>query len=104
MTIKRFKKLNFNDDEVSRFQENVAQSIDSITFSPIIDGIILHNVPIVIGDNIINHKLQRDLTGWVIILKDTAANIYDKQNEITRKELFLKLNSDAVTTVDIWVF
>lgn len=108
MVLKRFKKLifkdNYNPYELNQFQENVASSIDNIGLSPIIDGFVLKDVRLISGDNNIAHKLDRTLIGWVIIKKNAAATIYDKQDLVLRKELFLRLNSDINVTVDIWVF
>lgn len=65
---------------------------------------ILKSIRLVVGDNIINHRLGKTLTGWRIVRKRANANIYDKQDTNQMPDLTLVLNSDAIVTIDVEVF
>jgi hypothetical protein len=65
---------------------------------------ILSNVPLINGTTVINHKLNRKLQGYRIILKNAAANIYDKQATNQTPDKTLIFVSDAAVTVSIEVF
>lgn len=64
---------------------------------------ILKGVKLLIGNNVINHRLGRKLVGWKVIRQRAASSIYDNQDLNSTPELTLVLNSDAVVTVDLEV-
>ena len=71
---------------------------------PLIRGNLLSDVALVSGSNIINHKLNRKLTGWILVRIGAAAVIYDTQDTNQMPDKTLSLVSDADATVSIWVF
>lgn len=74
-------------------------------FNPsLLSANLLTAVALKTGDNRVQHKLGKKLTGWIIIRKRANANIYDKQDSEPRKEVFLALNTSADVTVDLYVF
>jgi hypothetical protein len=69
--------------------------------SPIIQGLQLDGVKLLVGANTINHLLQRQMQGWMIVDINGAAAIYRSQplNDTT-----LTLTSNAIVTVSIWAY
>jgi len=63
--------------------------------------VVVDNVVLAIGNNVINHGLGRVPTGWIIMDINAAATIY-------RSAAFnvntLTLNSSAVATIRLGVF
>lgn len=88
---------------------NLLQTNWSAILDPIVDrqqnrSNLLLAVPLIIGTNIINHKLGRKLVGWNIIGQDAAAAIYDAQATNQSQELTLVLISNAVVNLKLEVF
>jgi len=78
--------------------------LNQVLANPVLNGIILSNVSLVFGDNMIPHKLDRKLIGWHIIRISAPATIYDKQDSVERPNQFLKLNSNGKVKIDLYVF
>ena len=90
-------------EDVELMQDSLERTLQPILTSDIIDGTILKNVFLATGAvNIIAHKLNRPLLGWIIISKSAVADIY--QSETNKPNLFLNLNTTADVTVSLWVF
>jgi hypothetical protein len=85
-------------------QTTWAQQINPILENPLVKGLILPNIALAIGTNVINHKLGRKLQGYYITRKRAAAQIYDQQDSNQTPQLTLVLVSDAVVTIDLAVF
>ncbi len=64
-------------------------------------GQVLNGIPLIVGTVTFNHLLSRQMVGWVITDQNAAASIYRSQplNDKT-----LTLTSDAIVTVNLWVF
>lgn len=84
-------------------QTTWAQQLDPIIANPILDGVQQNNVVLAIGDNAINHKLQRKPQGYIIVgMRNAYSQIIDVVSQTPN--LTLILNSSAATTVDIYVY
>lgn len=64
-------------------------------------GILLPNITLVIGNNVINHRLGRKQLGWYIVDVNAASSIYRSAD---LNDLTLTLNSSADCIVSIWAF
>lgn len=94
-----------SDDVPFQLMQNAwATAINPILTNPVSVGAVLKNVPLIVGANVINHKLGRKLQGWYITRKRTQAGVYDTQDTNGMPDLTLQLVSDAVVTVDLYVF
>lgn len=70
-----------------------------------LDSVVLPNVSLTIGDNIIPHTLGRTLTGYSIVRRSVALVYFDKQTTTTyNTATYLVLNSNVATTVTLLVF
>lgn len=89
---------------VDQLQSKWAAVLNPVIACPLINGLLLENVALEIGANVVNHRLGRKLTGWIIVRQNAAANIYDMQEFNQMPQLTLNLTTDADTTVSMWVF
>jgi len=89
---------------LANMQTTWAQQINPLLSNPLNNGIILKNVPLVEGKNVINHKLGRTLQGWIMTRVRASATFYDAQDSNSSPQLTLVLYSSAAVTVDIGVF
>lgn len=78
--------------------------LDNLLRLPLSSSLLLKNQQLFIGSNPVNHKLGRDLQGWIIVRKRGPADIYDTQDENQTPQLTLLLTSSAKVLVDLLVF
>lgn len=75
--------------------------LDPVLANPLNNILILPNIRLIAGTNVINHLLQRNQQGWIITDIQGAAQIYRSEpfNNLT-----LTLVSDAPVTCNIGVY
>ncbi len=78
--------------------------IDPVLSNPVTNGVLLKNVSLAIGANVINHTLGRKLQGWVPVRLRSSATIFDTQDANTMPELTLQLTASAAAVVDLYCF
>jgi hypothetical protein len=101
----RIQLVQTQDKDINQLQRNIAKVVEPVASNPLVNGLILQDVPLVSGDNVINHKLGRTLQGWVIVRKHgNSTTTYDKQDTNATPNRTLVLSSTGTTTVDIYVF
>ena len=90
--------------EFSMMQTKWKSILDVLLSNPSLQNLILQNISLINGSNVINHRLGRKLLGWRIIRLRASANIYDTQDSNSTPALTLQLTSDADVSVDLEVF
>jgi hypothetical protein len=100
-TLPIFKTEN---DKLQLMQVSWKNILQPLLRNVLTQGLILKNVQLNIGSNVINHRLGQPLAGWFVTRKKAAADIYDTQDTNPTPALTLTLVSDAVVTVDLYVF
>lgn len=89
--------------ELQMLQSQWKSEIDPVLTNPLLAGNRLKNIPLVVGDNSINHKLSRAYQGYIITgLRGQFSQIIEVTSQ--RPDLNIILNSSAVCTIDIYVF
>ena len=105
MANKAFTKIYTSDEDLNSVQESVETTLDPFIKNDLLDGTFLNGVSLESGkDNIINHKLNRQIKGWIITSIDSSATVYDKQSTNNLKDLTLILRTSADCTVNLYVF
>lgn len=90
--------------DLQLLQNRWSTIINPVLLLPQNSSIILTNIHLSVGDNIIPHKLNRNLLGWQTCRLRAWSQIYDKQDSNPNPEIFLYLNSSADTHIDLVVF
>jgi len=85
-------------------QNRWATLIEPLINASIVDGNLLPNITLTIGNNSINHQLGRKLKGWIIVGINGIAEIYDTQATNQMPDLTINLTSDSNVSVSLWVF
>lgn len=78
--------------------------LNALLSNPSVNSLILPNVSLLTGANVINHTLGRKLRGWRIVRLRALVTIYDTQDLNTMPDLTLLLTSSGNVTVDLEVF
>lgn len=94
-------KFHTQIQELSMLQTQWANQLDQVLDAPQNKAILLKDISLVVGDNVINHRLGRKPQGWIIADIDGVASIYRSE---AFTPLTLTLNSSAAVTVTLEVF
>jgi len=95
--------FNTKDIPFSLMQSAWSKILNPLISNPINNGFALKGIKLVSGNNVINHRLQRNLQGYIITaMYDSFAQIYSTESQ--QPTLTLNLNASAPTTIDLWVF
>ena len=99
-----FPLLHTNNREINQLQQNVAGVLNPIAKEPILSSNLLQSVPLLMGDNVVQHGLGRKLLGWFPVGADAVTALYDKQATNASPAQTLILNASAGATVSLYVF
>ncbi len=75
--------------------------LDPLLANPLNSVLLLKNIVLAVGANVINHKLQQLPQGWFLVDTNAAVALY-RSAPLT--DTTLTLTSNAVATVTIGVF
>lgn len=100
--IKRFTVVNTKDADLNSVQRNVDDALTPIIRNPLLDGRMIEKVRLTAANpTLVEHKLGRQVLGWVIVDIDSNANVWKTP---TNNINFLQLETSADCTVNIYVF
>lgn len=97
-------KFQSEDNAVNLMQSNWKADLDPLLRQPFSNGLIISNVPLTAGFNTIDHRLSRDLVGWIVTRQRGQATIYDLQDLNPLPAKTLQLMSSSGVNVDLFVF
>lgn len=90
-----------DNKDMMLLQTKWAAELNAVLKNPITNPILLKDVSLTTGTNVINHRLGQTLQGWFITDIDGTAAIY---RSAPKNNLTLTLISSANVTVDLAVF
>lgn len=89
------------DPQMNLLQTSWKAQIDPVISNPVTNGIILTNISLTVGNNVINHKLSRVQQGWIITDINADSRIFRNAPFNT---LTLTLHASAAATINLLVF
>jgi len=92
------------DRTLSMLQSQWKAILDNLLAAPMSEYVMLSDLKLVSGSNVINHKLGRKLVGYVVTLKSAASDIHDNQTVNTMPDKTLILVASAPVTLSLMVF
>ncbi len=98
MALTIFKDPNTN---LMLMQNSWSSTLNPVVNNPANQGLLLPNIAIKSGTNVINHRLGRTMQGWYLVDVDQAANLY---RSAPLNALTLTLTSNADCTIALEVF
>lgn len=90
-----------SDQTLNLLQTKWKSEIDPMLKNPLTDGLLIKNIVIINGTNVINHLLSRQMQGWVIVDQDGAASFY---RSAPLNASTLTLTSVGACNIALWVF
>lgn len=110
MTIVQFRKLNFQDSSLQRFQDNITQVFDGLSTSFLLNAVLQNGVSaqgltFVSGaDNFVSHQLNRIPKGYFVTSKNAPVDIYTSATPNPDPSRIIVLVSTANAIVNIVFF
>ena len=104
MAIEKYRSTQVKSRELKLMQDAVAKVFRGITDIAILQGRLVEDYSLASGDNTIEHKLDREVRGYLIVKATASINVYDKQASNSTPTRTLVLNSSAAATASIWIF
>lgn len=103
--LRTFKKVSSGPPELLKLQSNVDQFLQTLLINPLLSGVLIEDVKLTTGiTNKIEHKLDRELQGYIIVKKNANSIIYDSQSSNLLSSKTLNLLCTANVTISLWVF
>lgn len=102
MFIQSLKRLFFQDNTLSRFQDNLTEFTEQFTQNRILKGNFFEDITIGTSATFIEHKLGVKPMGYFIAKQTANATIYNIESQTDDK--FLALQATASVKISIWVF
>lgn len=96
-----FRRIYTRNEDLSRVQNAVEQSLNPILDSVIIDGVLVTGVLLTTTATQVSHTLERNPLGYIVVGQDKHATFY---SPVRDSRTITLLSSASNTTVDLWVF
>lgn len=87
---KPFKKIYSQDQNLMRVQSAVAEVLDPLTQQPLLGAILLQNVTINASPTAIEHGLNRQPLGFIIVNKNISADVWQSPSIAPAKIIMLQ--------------
>lgn len=95
-----------NNVDIQRVENSLISTLQSIITNPLLNSPTLKKaVVLTFGvDNVVDHGLNRLVTGWIIVDKNASADIYQSATTNTMPSTSIILNTTSTVTVNILFF
>ena len=101
-----YNRVNPENPDVQRMENSLIATFNSIEKNPILGTVVIVKTVVLTSgtDTYVNHKLNRNVTGWIIINKNGFGDVKvsSTSNPIPTSSIILQ--SNATITVDILFF
>lgn len=99
--IKEFKRVAGATEEVAALQVRLNEFFAQFINNPLLDGLLIKDVVLTASaPKLVQHKLGRELQGWIIVNQNANAVIW--QSDSSKSSIELTTSADV--TVSLWVF
>lgn len=102
---KSLKKVHSTDKQLHQVQDLIEEFLQPLLNNPTLNGTLVINQSLIAGqDNLVEHKLNRKITGFYITRKRGPADVWDLQdtNKLPTSTLLLRCSADV--SIDLWVY
>lgn len=95
-----------NNTDIQRVENSLVSTLQSIITNPLLNSPTLKKAVVLTSgvDNVVDHGLNRPVTGWIIVDKNVSADIYKSSTENTMPTTSIILNTTSTVTVTILFF
>lgn len=100
----QFSTFNTKDNDLNRLQANCSTAFSYLFNNILKDITLLENITLNTGPNMIETKLGKAVSGWIIVRIDSVSDI--KEIEVSKNiaDKFLNLHASVGCKVSILIF
>lgn len=103
MALKSMRVINPKDYDMDVIQRNTKEFVQQLENNIILDGVLLKDVDLASANaTVINHKLNREYQGWMIVKINANANVWQSASTLPKSHLTLNCSADC--TVDLYIY
>lgn len=100
MALNRFKKVNFADKMLTKFQSNLEQYLNQFKLVPFLSGKVIEPTVSSTASQV-NHGLGRTPQGFIQLHADSSGILYSTASD---NDTITLVVSGATTTFKLWVY
>lgn len=100
----KLSRVQANESSVNRLQDQIIPAVNGLLSAPLAESVLLEDVSLFAGANIVNHGLGRPLRGWIVTRMRGAAMVFDTQDTNRTPARTLALQASANVSLDLMVF
>lgn len=102
--IPNYKKIRSENSDIRQIQDAIALVIDQISSKDILDGILVEDISLVSGVNLVSHKLDRAPKGFIVVARNANQNVWNGVSTRAVSNLNMALQCSGSVKVSIWFF
>jgi hypothetical protein len=102
--VSSLKRQGSDNEEIVKLQDYIDEALGPILSNPLLNGVLLRNLNVQTGNNLIAHKLDRKPLGFFVIRKRANINVWDSQDTEKLPNRFFSLESSGNGSIDIIIF
>ena len=95
--------FNSDNQTFQLFQTRLKSLLDPVISNRLSQGVLVSNVSLTVGTNVLNHKLGRLQQGWILVDSNLPAVIW-RSAAFTTTTLTLTSSATAAITASFWMF
>jgi len=102
--IPSFKKTRTDDASLRQVQDSIDLVFGQIIRRKILDGVLIENVSLVSGTNIVSHTLGRPINGFLVVRRNANEEVWNSTTDRINESLAVALDASGTVTVSLWFF
>lgn len=102
--IPSFKKIRTTSADLRQVQDSLGLVLDQVIRREILDGVLIENISLVTGSNIIDHTLDRAPKGFIIVARNANEQVWNGTSTKIVPKRNIDLESSGAVTVSLWFF
>jgi hypothetical protein len=104
--VKPYYKITVQESDVSGsvelMQDSIERVIGPLSSIEVLDGVLVSDIELSTTAKRVEHKLGRKPTGWILVNKNAAEDVFSALD--VKPEFFLNLTATGTVTVSLWIF
>lgn len=103
--IPALRRVKTKQEDLRQLQDSLDAVLNIIRGKQIIDGRLIEDIELSTTALNINHGLDNEVRGWIVVKKNANADVYEATSastDLPKKQL--KLIATAAVTISLWVF
>lgn len=98
--VRSYRKLNAENGDLNKVQDNIEYALGPVLASAIIDGVQVNAIELTTTPLAVSHGLGRRPLGWIIVDQNADARVWS----IARDKNVIILQASSPCTISVWAY